>query len=676
MKKIISFAVAASFAVVFSVSPLTCLAASSNDAEPKTPSFDTTQGLYVHAVTGATDTEAWQLWQCEHNKALKEVNTNVKYFFLPSSASDSSVTVYNAYDCEVSVGDYTIKPAASETLNIDLDSELNVSVGTDLYELRFMKSSAEAAIYVNNTNADKNGAELIEYLSRDKSLSAKATGAIVNSDGTINNTPIKKIKGRGNTSWARPKKSFNITYDKKVSIAGMAESKKYSICANYQDDSLSRNRILYDLSDAVGLPYASDSRYVDFYADGFYWGSYQMTEKIEVGSSCVVNDFEENDYLNEDGTIKTDFPFLCEIDPSAGGDDYYVTTNKGMKISIKAPEPEPETEAYEQVKAYVKEKFENFYTYAGSSEKNLEDVADIDSITKVFLINELGKNWDSGAASFFLVHKQDENGVYKFYGSPVWDYDNSLGNATGKESDLEKYGVTDYTQYTGWWCMYRGKNKNERSNFNTLGKLAVNSAVTNAAPKIWFQNFVPALMHFSGELYSGAANSEIYTSQHYFDLIKNSAEMNYKSGWLLRTSAWIADHSKLNKASFDLKTLSMTTDSAQTEYESNFEGMYNYTRDWMIGRAAWISEQYAQSYQPTVVTIGCVLKNETVGINDATQIQKYIAMIDKSDSYADFVGDIDGDGVLSISDATCLQKYIAKIKSGTGNAGKSAILPE
>ena len=224
--------------------------------------------------------------------------------------------------------------------------------------------------------------------------------------------------------------------------------------------------------------------------------------------------------------------------------------------------------------------------------------------------------------------------------------------------------------------MYRGKNKNERSNFNTLGKLAVNSAVTNAAPKIWFQNFVPALMHFSGELYSGAANSEIYTSQHYFDLIKNSAEMNYKSGWLLRTSAWIADHSKLNKASFDLKTLSMTTDSAQTEYESNFGGMYNYTRDWMIGRAAWISEQYAQSYQPTVVTIGCVLKNETVGINDATQIQKYIAMIDKSDSYADFVGDIDGDGVLSISDATCLQKYIAKIKSGTGNAGKSAILPE
>ena len=52
-------------------------------------------------------------------------------------------------------------------------------------------------------------------------------------------------------------------------------------------NSLTRNRFLYDLADAVGTPYASDSRYVDFYSDGYYWGSYQMTEKIEVGKSAL-----------------------------------------------------------------------------------------------------------------------------------------------------------------------------------------------------------------------------------------------------------------------------------------------------------------------------------------------------------------------------------------------------
>ena len=104
------------------------------------------------------------------------------------------------------------------------------------------------------------------YLTADKSLSSKATGAIVDSNGDVDNTPIKKIKGRGNTTWQKSKKPFNLTYDSKVSIGGMAKSKKFSLLANYQDDSLSRNRFLYDLSDAVGVPYASDSRYVEFYS--------------------------------------------------------------------------------------------------------------------------------------------------------------------------------------------------------------------------------------------------------------------------------------------------------------------------------------------------------------------------------------------------------------------------
>ena len=82
----------------------------------------------------------------------------------------------------------------------------------------------------------------------------------------------------------------------------MEKNKKYSILANYQDDSLARNRILYDLSDAVGLPYASDSRFVDFYVNGFYRGSYQMCEKVEPGS--LVPEVDDEGYLNEDGTLK------------------------------------------------------------------------------------------------------------------------------------------------------------------------------------------------------------------------------------------------------------------------------------------------------------------------------------------------------------------------------------
>ena len=204
------------------------------------------------------------------------------------------------------------------------------------------------------------------YLNEDKSHSAKATGAIVTPDGKIDNTTIKKIKGRGNTSWDKAKKGYNITYDKKVSIAGMEKNKKYSILANYQDDSLSRNRFLYDLSDAAGMPYASDSRYVDFYVNGYYWGSYQMAEKVEAGS--LVTDVDEEAYLNEDGTVKEDFPFIVEVDASAGDDDYWVSSN-GLKLTIKAPEIDPGAVGYDEVKSYVQKHFNEFYTATSSTSK-------------------------------------------------------------------------------------------------------------------------------------------------------------------------------------------------------------------------------------------------------------------------------------------------------------------
>lgn len=251
-------------------------------AQTSTPtlSFKTQNALYAHAVSGSDDSDAWVAWQCEHNEDMEELNTNRKYFFLPSSVSSTSVELYNAYSKSVTVNNVTIPSGESREVSYTIDKAGNVTADGKTYSLTFLKSSAESAIYVNNSNADGNGKELISYLNEDKSNYSSATGAIVDRNGKIDNTSIKKIKGRGNSTWGKAKKPYNITYSDKVSIGGMSKGKKFSLLANYQDDSLTRNRFLYDLADAVGTPYASDSRYVDFYSDGYYWGSYQMTEKL------------------------------------------------------------------------------------------------------------------------------------------------------------------------------------------------------------------------------------------------------------------------------------------------------------------------------------------------------------------------------------------------------------
>lgn len=629
-----------------------------------TISFNTTPALYAHGVLNSADTEAWQSWQSEHLTNLKESNSSVKYFFLPVSADNSKVDIYNAYSEPVTVNGTEIAAGETAQINYEVGKSYSVTADNKTYTLKFMKSNAEAGIYINNSDADGNGSNLATYLNKDKSRSASATGAIVEPDGSIDNTSIKKIKGRGNTTWTMPKKSYNITYSDNVSIAGMSEGKKYSILANYQDDSLSRNRFLYDLSDAVGMPYASDSRYVDFYINGFYWGSYQMCEKIEVGKNSLINDIDDEAYLNEDGTVNTDFPFVCEIDPNAtDGKDYYVTCDDSIKVTIKSPELNEGDTGYNEVKEYVKEKFNNFYS-AVSGYKNISKIADVDSVAKLYLINEIGKNWDSGISSLFFTWKQDENGTYKFFGSPVWDYDNSLGNAKGVSEELEDMGVDDYEDYTGWWC----KHKFGYNGSNLIACISKNDYVLNAVQQIWFDDFVPALNDFFGKTDNGIMKSY----KQYYSLIADSAEMNYLSGWKLNTGSWIADHTKLTTAEYDSDTHKMMTTAKKT-YSNNFNGMFDYAVEWMQGRTAWLSEQFCPDNVQAEYILGDADLNGEINIIDATLIQKYIADITQFESSQLKVADVTEDKNISIDDATDIQKYLVGLSSKLGEYFKNRL---
>lgn len=622
--------------------------------------FATQKALYAHAVSGSDDVQAWQMWQCEHDEDMNEVNSNVKYFFLPSSVKDSKVDIYNAYSQSVTIGSTTIAPSATINFEFKTNTSYEVSCESGKYTLYFYKSSAEAAVYVNNTDADGSGTDLVSYLNANKNNSAKASGAIVDSNGSIDNTAVKKIKGRGNTTWYKPKKPYNITYSDNVSIAGMESGKKFSLLANYQDDALSRNRILYDLSDAVNMPYASDSRFVDLYANGYYWGSYQITQKIDTGKSTLISDFSADDYLDADKNVKADFPFLCEVDAGAtDGVDYYVKTESGNKITIKSPELSEGDTGYEEVKQYVKEKYDALFKAIKSKSSNLSQLADVDSLTKIYFINELGKNWDAGVSSLYFTYKQDSDGNYKFYASPVWDYDNSLGNAAGSSGELRYSGVTDYTLYSGWWCKYKGKASNEKSSSNIMNNIARNTTVLNAAPKIWFEEFVPALNTFMS---TGSDSTQLYSSDVYYSHLNGSAEMNYKSGWLLNTGEWIADHSSMQKASFDISTGKYTVSSTATTYTQDFTGMFNYCSDWMLSRAAWLSSQMYSSYTPPTPEYikGDVDGSGKVEISDATLIQKYSAHKLTLTSAQFTAGDVTNDGQTDVSDVTMIQKFIAK----------------
>ena len=92
-------------------------------AQTSTPtlSFKTQNALYAHAVSGSDDSDAWVAWQCKHNEDMEELNTNRKYFFLPSSVSSTSVELYNAYSKSVTVNNVTIPSGESREVSYTID---------------------------------------------------------------------------------------------------------------------------------------------------------------------------------------------------------------------------------------------------------------------------------------------------------------------------------------------------------------------------------------------------------------------------------------------------------------------------------------------------------------------------------------------------------------------------
>ncbi len=631
--------------------------------------------LYVHGTSQMAETQAWQHWQQldlyrdydeDEQKAMgvkrEDGISKEYYFFLPSGADGKKAEILNTFSEDIKIGDITIPAWGLATIDYNTTDDFKAEVNGKDYTFRFRKSNAEAAVYINNPDADGNGTDLLSYLSQDKENDAKATGAIVNKDGSVDNTEIKKIKGRGNTTWAKEKKPFNVTYEEAVSIDGMEKTKKLSLLANYQDSTLARNRFLMDLADEVGIPYSSDSRFVDFYMNGEYLGSYQIAQKVDIGKKNLVKVIEDETHLNEDGTLKEEFPFLVEIDAGAGDTDYHTYSSKAKcNLTVKGPELDKDAPYYNEVLKQVQIKFDKMYTAVVQNSDNLEELVDIDSLAKLVLINELSKNWDVGISSFYLTYQADENGNYKFFGSPCWDYDNSLGNATGISGDLNRMGVKDYEEPTGWWSEFKlnGWGSGKSGKYTLPGYAMKNATIKQRMAEIWFEDFVPAIEILNSE---NIAEGELYSQDVYYNYIKESAAMNYEMGWRINTGDWICDHSELLNGTYNKETGAFTPDKEVTKYTDSekftFEGEYKYMLDWLNTRASWLSSEFHKAVYKDII-LGDANLDGKVNVKDATLIQKALAKLASLEGDGFTAADVNGDEKLSIQDATNIQKFAA-----------------
>ena len=90
--------------------------------------------------------------------------------------------------------------------------------------------------------------------------------------------------------------------------------------------------------------------------------------------------------------------------------------------------------------------------------------------------------------------------------------------------------------------------------------------------------------------------------------------------------------------------------------------MYNYAADWLLSRAAWLSEQYAPDYTPSNL-LGDANFDGEVDIIDATWIMRNdVGVITFSDEEKN-VADVDRDGEADVIDATWIMRWSINIET-------------
>ena len=258
------------------------------------------------------------------------------------------------------------------------------------------------------------------------------------------------VKGRGNSAWVAPKKSYNITfyknakYDdkKKVELIDGVKAKKWTIQASYFDNTLLRNKIAMDLSDDLGIGLKAEL--TDLWVNGEYYGNYTLTPKKDSG--CPDNGYIlENDHqLPEDGEDQFEFPNI-HVMPAKHNNILIDDIGDEAKAQGVTPASIEQwfTEAWNTVLDYDSEEYQNYF--------------DLESWAKMYLMFEVSKTYDAYAGNI-LMHRDGLSKEDKLIAGPCWDYDISFGRT------LHKFlvGVTEHAQLNaeGWY--------NDSVGYNTL----------------------------------------------------------------------------------------------------------------------------------------------------------------------------------------------------------------
>lgn len=403
---------------------------------------------------------------------------------LPSYAAGDNVSLVFCQDVVLGSGAYAVSAGTAVTLLEAQVSTLETAAELDVADLQcsllaslwFLKSSGVSAFFLTSDDPDSYGRNWVES-SPSHTNSATGSVSVVAADGTlIYNGKSSQIKGRGNTSWNLDKKPYQVKLDKKADLvqtgASENKAKTWLLISDGYDSSALRNVIAYSYAQLLGVSKAIDFDIVDLYYNGEYRGTYLLCEKVQINKGRV--DIEDLEGKNEDLNPTIDQANIVEGVNSYGVEVRYAQnvqnpsdisggyliehevdwgryTSESAYFAVMVGGStqhfvckSPEVWSYEEadyISCLVQDIFDAAVnggivpTWRGSTRAGmkLDDLIDVDSLARIYWVDEILKNpdgyvWSSG----YLFKDSDANGVSKVSFGPAWDFDLSCGNKVNK----------------------------------------------------------------------------------------------------------------------------------------------------------------------------------------------------------------------------------------------------
>jgi hypothetical protein len=682
--------VSASFVSVNAASEATETVAANSAAYDKATAFSGCAWIDTQpSVSSATPLVKWtsNVRDVTTDTTDKYNNKTLYTFYVPSGTDMSNLPVYHSYT-SLKIGDTSITSGNTYSFETDKIYECQINTGTSAY-VQFFQSTSPA-MFLNT--ASELPTKTDRSLSSKDSVNTKGTFLTSNSDGSINineeNNNLKKLKGRGNSSWNSSycfygKYSYNITSSSAVSLFGMDKGKKWCLLANNIDETMVRNMVTFDLANSLGLT-SPQFKSVDLYDNGNYLGTYLVTQKVEVGKNTLIGGKNIDD-LNEDantisGTVNepvdSDGSTLTQRDTNSYGNNFkyvpwendpenfestgtfllefevynryddelsWFETTQGQHIVVKSPELATKSQV-----EYVSELWQKVEdaVYSGNVE-SVSDLIDIESFIKMYLIQELSENLDSCETSYYVI--LTPNG--KFTASPVWDYDWAWG-----QYNRSKYimgGVKNTGEITGFYAKVKTipTEKGNSKIYDFQAQLCHNDYFWSEVQDYWptFYDEASKLLGDSGTIatFSNEISQSVSMNEYRYSFIYNDLLSEKVGNW-------------------------GSKDTGDTQAETT-----QWLINWTTERLSWLDSNIRVTVpattEPTTapdddIMLGDVNNDSEIDIKDVTEIQKHLASLTTLTDNQLLAADVDDVAGVDISDATCIQKYIASMISSFPSA--------